>query len=58
MKKTLQDIAKEVLYTPGASNGYGIKCSVITDVCDKYNVNFKELFVEIIRQRDIEDREE
>ena len=49
MKKTIKEIATELLNYPH-SNGFGIRCSSITEAMKKYGVEFKALFAEIMRQ--------
>jgi len=50
MNKTLKDIAWELLNNHQYNNGYGIKAFAVMDACKKYNVEFKDLFNEIVIQ--------
>jgi hypothetical protein len=53
MKKTIKEIAKELLQSEH-NNGYGIKCYAVTEAMEKYNMEFKPLFDEIIKQGNLE----
>jgi hypothetical protein len=53
MKKTIEEIARELLASKD-NNGFGVKCSAVSEAMQKYGVEFKQLFDEIIRQGNIE----
>jgi hypothetical protein len=57
MGKTLQDIARELLNSEH-NNGFGIRCFAVTQACEKYGVDAKELIAEIITQGNQDDDEE
>lgn len=49
MAKTIQDIARDLLNSEH-NNGFGIRCFAVTQACEKYGVDSKELIAEIIIQ--------
>lgn len=49
MKKTIQTIACELLNS-SANNGFGIKCEAVTQVLKENNIEFRELWLEIVKQ--------
>ncbi len=53
MKKTIKEIASELLSSKH-NNGFGIKCSAVTEIMNQYGVEFKPLWDEVVRQGNVE----
>ena len=51
---TIKEIARNLLESEH-NNGYGIRCSAITEACEENHVEFKDLMGEIIKQGNTED---